>query len=84
MPIKLMDAQVASQQDVIKRIISQGCDRKEEFDDNESLAFSKGFVIFFVPKAPDGIGYELELFNRIEQILEYYGVDLLPFDSWLY
>jgi hypothetical protein len=76
-------ANVAGESSVIRKILSQNSQRKEESDTGSSFAFVHGGRTFFIPKAPDGAGYELELLESIEQTLANIGLDLLPLDHFL-
>ena len=76
-------ANIAGENTVIRKILSQDCKRKEESDTGSSFAFVHGNKTFFIPRAPDGLGYELDLLDSIEQTLANIGLDLLPLDHIL-
>lgn len=71
--------------DVVARIVSQGAERRKDFDTESFLAFalmcnerSRGFTI---PRPLLDGGYTLAQLVQIEKQLARLGMDLLPIDN---
>ncbi len=72
---------------VVAKIVSEGCNRREDLDDGFSLYFSiehKGHAwIFAIPDSLEDGGYSPAQFDAIEIQLARLGMDLLPLDQYL-
>ena len=83
-----MEPLCAWEADVIAKLASQGAERREDSDNESSLAFSveingkrRGFLI---PRATLDGGYGQSHLTQIEEQLTLVGLDLLPLDSNLH
>ena len=70
---------------VVAKILSEGCVRREDLDDEFSLFFSVDYRgvswAFQIPQPLEDGGYTINHLNVIEVALARLGLDLLPLDQ---
>ncbi len=70
---------------VVAKILSEGCTRREDLDDEFSIFFSieyRGDLWSFqIPQPLENGGYTLNHLKAIDMTLERLGLDLLPLDQ---
>ncbi len=73
---------------VVAKIVSQGCGRREDLDDEFSLFFSFAYRgrewMFSIPQPLEEGGYTIHQLEAIEMQLARLGLDLLPLDPYLH
>lgn len=71
---------------VLARIVTQGCNRREDQDDLTSLFFlhRESGLLFSIPRPLENSGYTQEHLTEIEIQLARLGLDLFPLDHNLH
>lgn len=79
---------VADVRVVIAKIVSEGCKRREDLDDQASLFFSISFRniewVFSIPQPLEEGGYTIRQLDMIEGQMARLGLDILPLDPHLH
>ena len=65
---------------VSARLYSQGVFRVEELDTDFCAAFKRAGFVFSIPKPDDGEIYSDRAIAKISDLLERFGLELLPLD----
>lgn len=72
---------------VVAKVLSQGCKRRGDLDDEFSLYFSiehrEAVAVFCIPQPLYAGGYTASQLEVVEVQLARLGIDLLPMDPYL-